>query len=159
MQKKGTVLLSTSLAWPAVAGCSRAEAFSQLSSNKFTPLCTATLYFDTSHRSENVCSTYPKYEASCHAQRRFAILSFGVSQILCTFQHLCPTTFTSVAFCCRLAVAQLGLVLLPSSFSGKIAPRSKSADFAAREPPEAPSDILPPPVAKIEEVAAAIGRS
>ena len=42
-----------------------------------------------------------------------------------------------------------------ASFSGKIAPRSKSADFAAREPPEAPSDILPPPVAKIEEVAAA----
>ena len=29
--KKGTVLLSTSLAWPAVAGCSRAETFSQLS--------------------------------------------------------------------------------------------------------------------------------
>ena len=39
VQKKGTVLLSTSLAWPAVAGCSRAETFSQLSSNKFTPLC------------------------------------------------------------------------------------------------------------------------
>ena len=39
MQKKGTVLLSTSLAWPAVAGCSRAETISQLSSNKFTPLC------------------------------------------------------------------------------------------------------------------------
>ena len=32
-------VLSTSLAWPAVAGCSRAEIFSQLSSNKFTPLC------------------------------------------------------------------------------------------------------------------------
>ena len=30
-------LLSTSLAWPAVAGCSRAETFSQLSSNKFIP--------------------------------------------------------------------------------------------------------------------------
>ena len=26
--------------WPAVADCSRAETFSQLSSNKFTPLCT-----------------------------------------------------------------------------------------------------------------------
>ena len=33
--KKGTVLLSTSLAWPAVAGCSRAETFSQLSSLSF----------------------------------------------------------------------------------------------------------------------------
>ena len=32
VQKKGTVLLSTSLAWPAGAGCSRAETFSQLSS-------------------------------------------------------------------------------------------------------------------------------
>ena len=39
MQKKGTVLLSTSLALPAVAGCSRAENFSQLSSNKFSHLC------------------------------------------------------------------------------------------------------------------------
>ena len=27
-------------AWPAVAGCSRAETFSQLSLNKFTPPCT-----------------------------------------------------------------------------------------------------------------------
>ena len=35
VQKKGTVLLSTSLAWPAVAGCSRAETFSQLSSISF----------------------------------------------------------------------------------------------------------------------------
>ena len=31
-RKKGTVLLSTSLVWPAVAGCSRADTFSQLSS-------------------------------------------------------------------------------------------------------------------------------
>ena len=31
VQKKGTVLLSISLAWPAVAGCSWAETFSQLS--------------------------------------------------------------------------------------------------------------------------------
>ena len=36
-------MLSTSLAWPAVAICSRAETFSQLSSNKFTPLCTIIL--------------------------------------------------------------------------------------------------------------------
>ena len=43
VQKKGTVLLSTSLAWPAVAGCSRAETLSQLSSNKFTPLCSGAL--------------------------------------------------------------------------------------------------------------------
>ena len=40
VQKKGTVLLSTSLAWPAVAGCSRAEAFSQLSSISFAQPCT-----------------------------------------------------------------------------------------------------------------------
>ena len=39
VQKKGTVLLSTSLAWPAVAGCSRAETFSQLSSISFTQPC------------------------------------------------------------------------------------------------------------------------
>ena len=39
VQKKGTVLLSTSLAWPAVAGCSRAEAFSQLSSISFAQPC------------------------------------------------------------------------------------------------------------------------
>ena len=39
MQKKGTVLLSTSLAWPAVAGCSQAETFSQLSSISFAQPC------------------------------------------------------------------------------------------------------------------------
>ena len=39
VQKKRNVLLSTSLAWPAVAGSRRAETFSQLSSNKFTPHC------------------------------------------------------------------------------------------------------------------------
>ena len=38
-RKKGTVMLSTSLAWPAVAGCSRAETFSQLSSNSFAQPC------------------------------------------------------------------------------------------------------------------------
>ena len=40
VQKKGTVLLSTSLAWPAVAGCSWAETFSQLSSISFPQPCT-----------------------------------------------------------------------------------------------------------------------
>ena len=40
VQQKGTVLLSTSLAWPAVAGCSRAESFSQLSANSFAQPCT-----------------------------------------------------------------------------------------------------------------------
>ena len=40
MQKKGTVLLSNSLAWPAVAGCSWAETFSQLSSISFAQPCT-----------------------------------------------------------------------------------------------------------------------
>ena len=40
LQKKGTVLLSTSLAWPAVAGCSRAETFLQLSSSSFAQPCT-----------------------------------------------------------------------------------------------------------------------
>ena len=40
VQKKGTVLLSTSLAWPAVAGCSRAETLSQLSTISFAQPCT-----------------------------------------------------------------------------------------------------------------------
>ena len=40
VQKKGTVLLSTSLAWLAVAGCCRAETFSQLSSISFAQPCT-----------------------------------------------------------------------------------------------------------------------
>ena len=40
VQKKGTVLLSTSLAWPAVAGCSRAVTFSQLSAISFPQPCT-----------------------------------------------------------------------------------------------------------------------
>ena len=39
VQEKGTVLLSTSLGWPAVAGCSRAETFSQLSSISFPQPC------------------------------------------------------------------------------------------------------------------------
>ena len=38
-QKKGTVLLSTSLAWPAVAGCSRADIFSQLGAISFAQPC------------------------------------------------------------------------------------------------------------------------
>ena len=42
-QKKGTVLLSTFLAWLAVAGCSRAETFSQLSSISFAQPCKACL--------------------------------------------------------------------------------------------------------------------
>ena len=41
VQKKGTVLLSTSLAWPAVAGCSRAETFSQLSTISFAQPCSS----------------------------------------------------------------------------------------------------------------------
>ena len=40
MQKKRIVLLSISLAWPAVAGCSRAETFSQLSPISFAQPCT-----------------------------------------------------------------------------------------------------------------------
>ena len=40
VQKKGTVLLSTRLAWPAVAGCSRADTFSQLSPISFAQPCT-----------------------------------------------------------------------------------------------------------------------
>ena len=40
VHKKGTVLLSTSLAWPAVACCSRAETFSQLSPFSFAQPCT-----------------------------------------------------------------------------------------------------------------------
>ena len=44
MQKKGTVLL----AWPAVAGCSRAETFSQLSSISFAQPCIC--------RTCNICS-------------------------------------------------------------------------------------------------------
>ena len=39
-RKKWIVLLSTSLAGPAVAGCSRAETFSQLSSISFAQPCT-----------------------------------------------------------------------------------------------------------------------
>ena len=38
--KKDTVLLRTSLVWPAVAGCSRAETFSQLSAISFAQPCT-----------------------------------------------------------------------------------------------------------------------
>ena len=39
VQKKGTGLLNTSLAWPAVAGCSPAETFSQLCSISFAQPC------------------------------------------------------------------------------------------------------------------------
>ena len=45
VQKKGTVLLSTSLAWPAVAGCSWAETFSQLSSISFAQPCRVKLCY------------------------------------------------------------------------------------------------------------------
>ena len=40
VQKKGNVMLSISLAGPAVAGCSRAETFSQLSAISFAQPCT-----------------------------------------------------------------------------------------------------------------------
>ena len=46
--QRGVNLLSTGLAWPAVAGCRRAETFSQLSSNKFTTLCRRMIVSDTS---------------------------------------------------------------------------------------------------------------
>ena len=39
MQKKGTVFLSTSLAWPAVADCSWADTFFQLSTISFAQPC------------------------------------------------------------------------------------------------------------------------
>ena len=39
VQKKGTVLPSTCLAWPVVAGCSRAETFSPLSAISFAQPC------------------------------------------------------------------------------------------------------------------------
>ena len=39
VQKKGTVLISTSLVWPVVAGCRWAETFSQLSSISFPQPC------------------------------------------------------------------------------------------------------------------------
>ena len=44
VQKKGTVLLRTSLAWPAVAGCSPAETFSQLSAISFAQPCTHSIW-------------------------------------------------------------------------------------------------------------------
>ena len=44
VQKKGTVLLSTSLAWPAVAGCSLADTFSQLSAISFAQPCTLHIF-------------------------------------------------------------------------------------------------------------------
>ena len=53
VQKKGTVLLSTSLAWPAVAGCSRAETFSQLSSISFAQPC---ILMRLSARNAYLCS-------------------------------------------------------------------------------------------------------
>ena len=67
VQKKGTVLLSTSLAWPAVAGCSRAETFSQLSSISFAQPCTVTSAGSVPELKENPVSclqtsTYPNYE-------------------------------------------------------------------------------------------------
>ena len=37
--EKGTVSLSTRLAWPDVAGCSQAETYSQLSSISFAQPC------------------------------------------------------------------------------------------------------------------------
>ena len=40
VQKKGTVLLSTSLVWPALVGCSRVETFSQLRAIYFAQPCT-----------------------------------------------------------------------------------------------------------------------
>ena len=40
VQKKVTVLLSTSLAWPAWAGCDWAELFSEPSTNFFAQPCT-----------------------------------------------------------------------------------------------------------------------
>ena len=47
--EKGTVMLSTSLAWPAVAVTSQAETFSQLSAISFAQPCTSfSTVFDTS---------------------------------------------------------------------------------------------------------------
>ena len=49
LQEKGTVLPSTSLALPAVAGCSRAETFSQLSAIYFAQPCTCQILITSSN--------------------------------------------------------------------------------------------------------------
>ena len=55
--KKGTVLLSTSLAWPAVAGCSQAEAVSQLSSISFAQPCITIWYMYIAELMGHVTTT------------------------------------------------------------------------------------------------------
>ena len=63
MQKKRTVLLSTSLAWPALAGCSRAETFSQLSAISFAQPCSV-LSLDISVMYERVTRTTTRVQES-----------------------------------------------------------------------------------------------
>ena len=76
VQKKETVLLSTSLAWPAVAGCSRAETFSQLTSIYFAQPCTIFAKTETHNAAEHLSrpftepfltdSVFPTFQRPSH---------------------------------------------------------------------------------------------
>ena len=77
VQKKGTVLLSTSLAWPAVAGCSWAETFSQLSAISFAQPCTCpmvqptcTALFHSESVIRNVCYWHRMRWPTANLRRR-----------------------------------------------------------------------------------------
>ena len=55
--EKGTVLLSTSLEWPATAGCSRAETVSQLRANYFAQPCRVGKYQNSNCVGLSTCVT------------------------------------------------------------------------------------------------------
>ena len=54
MQKKGTVLLSTSLGWPAWAGCDWVELFSEPGTNFFVQSCTAKAESGRQQKKQNI---------------------------------------------------------------------------------------------------------
>ena len=67
VQRKRTVLLSTSLTQPAVAGCSRAETFSQLSAISFAQPCRFP-FPQKGVNGQSVIDSRPKQQ-SCEGKR------------------------------------------------------------------------------------------
>ena len=71
VQKKGTVLLSTSLVWPAVAVCSRAETVLQLGAISFAQPCrTLAVRYGYALAS---CVTEDRGRNQCAGSRRLCV--------------------------------------------------------------------------------------
>ena len=125
MQKKRTVWLSTSLAWPAVAGCSWAETFSQLRSISFAQLCSLNCFkldlLRGTVECENVAHflSKPIFKPIRHLRGRKS-LSFHINSVPCVIGTLQVEIRSNQPHLSKTAVTKSKLVLqsfYPSSWT------------------------------------------